>query len=97
MKINMDNLLSRIDVEKIVLFGSNTQDDTGLDIDLLIISDDFKDMMKFKREQIVISELKHNKKIDPICVTCDEYRRMEIWGNHFSKQILTRGVVIYER
>lgn len=94
--IDINALIKRIDVEKVILFGNIVNDD-GADIDILVVSDDFEDMLIFKREQVVKSLIDSDKTIDPICVTLSEYRRMKATKNYFVSQVLSKGMIIYER
>ncbi|MFP3324427.1 hypothetical protein R0K05_15185 [Planococcus sp. SIMBA_160] len=92
-KMNFSILLLALDIEFIILFGNKSN--LSNDIDLLIISNDFKLMYSAKRVQYVKKYLHCDKKLDLICVTSDEYERMMEYPTKFSKQIIKNGEIIY--
>ncbi len=84
--------------EKIILFGSYAYGNPtrGSDIDLLIVKNT-KDRVIDRMVQIY--KMIDIRKIDlsPFVVTPEELKqRLEI-GDHFFKEILSKGVVLYER
>ncbi|MDK7489685.1 MULTISPECIES: hypothetical protein [Bacillus cereus group] len=94
-KFNFSALVLAIDIEKILLFGNKSI--TSNDIDLLVVSNDFELMYSSKRVQYVKKYLNSTKKIDLICVTVEEYKKMIKYPTELSKQIIKSGEIVYEK
>jgi len=84
--------------EKIILFGSYAcgNPTRGSDIDLLIVKNT-KDRVIDRMVQIY--KIIDIKKIDlsPFVVTPEELKQRLEMGDHFFKEILSKGVVLYEK
>lgn len=79
--INLEGFLEKLNkkfnIEKIILFGSRARGENlkSSDVDLLIISPDFKGV-DFRERIIKVSELWDEEyRIEPICLTPKEYQR----------------------
>ncbi len=84
--------------EKIILFGSYAYGNPtrGSDIDLLIVKNT-KDRVIDRMVQIY--KIIDIRKIDlsPFVVTPEELKQRLEMGDHFFKEILSNGVVLYEK
>ncbi len=84
--------------EKIILFGSYAYGNPtkGSDIDLLIVKNT-KDRVIDRMVQIY--KIIDIRKIDlsPFVVTPEELKQRVELGDHFFKEILSKGVVLYEK
>ncbi len=88
-----------IRVSKIVLYGSRTRGDEQeeSDIDLLVVSDDFRDRDIFERAAItkdaeVAAMKKFQVPFDIITLTCDEFHH----GGSLFTQFAEDGETVYE-
>ncbi|MBU0765142.1 MAG: nucleotidyltransferase domain-containing protein [Bacteroidetes bacterium] len=90
---------------KIILFGSYATGGQSInsDIDLLVItnSDHFPVNYKEKSEEYlkvseVISEIKKQVAVDLIVYTKPMYKKFVELGSMFSKEIESKGIVLYE-
>lgn len=88
-------LTENLNIEKIILYGNSEH--YSNDIDLLIVSDDFRDMFFFKRINKVIEYIETDNILDPICLTNIEYCKLLNYPNEFSRKIISKGETIYER
>ena len=97
--------LRTIDPYRIVLFGSmaggTTQEDSDIDI-VVVTNDDFMpESYKEKSElylrvSILLSEISKSVPIDLIVYTKPMYEKFKALGSTFSKEVDSRGVVLYE-
>lgn len=84
-------------VQKVVLYGSHARGNPHewSDIDIAVISDDFKGMPPFKRAEVLaMAHLKSDPALAPIAYTLAEYEH----ASHltFLGEIKRTGIVIYE-
>ena len=86
--------------EEIVLFGSYAYGtpDTESDIDLLIVKKTEKPFFQRLFEvQRIVSEVCRGYALEPIVLSPGEIEERLQLGDQFIKEILTKGVVMYER
>ncbi|MHA1144769.1 MAG: nucleotidyltransferase domain-containing protein [Candidatus Helarchaeota archaeon] len=69
----------RLKPDKIILFGSRVKGEAmeGSDIDVIIISDEFKGIPFVLRMSMVLKLINFPKHVDIICYTPDEFHRMK--------------------
>lgn len=94
-EFDYSELIDYLQVEKIICYGTLSTEIS--DLDLVIISDDFESMFIHKRLSITKKYLKGNRKLDLICLTNAEYRKLKNNPNSFSVNILIKGELLYER
>ncbi|MCR2043778.1 hypothetical protein [Anaerosalibacter massiliensis] len=94
-ELDYSELIDYLQVEKIIRYGTLSTQTS--DLDLVIISDDFESMFVHKRLSVTKKYLKGNRKLDLICLTNDEYRKLKRNPNSFSVNILIKGELLYER
>jgi predicted nucleotidyltransferase len=88
------DLTNLFEIELIIEFGE-TSNIRRNDIDLLIVSNDFEDMFTHKRKRLVQKCIISDPEIDPICITLEEFVRLQKGDSIFAKQIL-KGAIIYD-
>ncbi|OGU18337.1 MAG: hypothetical protein A2X61_05880 [Ignavibacteria bacterium GWB2_35_12] len=94
----IDNIVSKFNPDKIVVFGSYagglpTKDS---DLDLLIIMDSI--LPRYKRaSEIRLGCFPYSIPLDILVYTPNEYEEWRYTTNHILKEIDKSGVVIYER
>lgn len=88
--------LKNLSISKAYLFGGQMLSDKSKDIDLLIVSEDFEGVSRIKRREKVILNFK-NEKIDPICLSLNEYTRLVKSKSLFLKAILRKSELVYEK
>ncbi len=98
--------LKTINPYKVILFGSHAygNPDKDSDIDLIVVTND-EFMPKNYRENIqvylkvsrLLSEIKKNIPIDLIVYTLPMYNKFVELGSMFSKEIIKKGKVLYEK
>lgn len=86
-----------IRVQKVVLYGSHARGNPHewSDIDVAVISDDFKGMPQFQRAEVLaLAHIKSDPALAPIAYTLEEYHS----ASHltFLGEIKRVGKVIYE-
>ena len=95
-----------LNAEKIILFGSMAYGtpDTDSDVDILIVTSDnnipanLGEFLKLKKAYSdALNEIRDNYPVDLILHTRPMYQKFIEHGSSFSREILTRGKVIYER
>jgi len=96
----IDNLVAglqrKIDLHKVILFGSRAEDDhtTWSDYDLCVISPDFAGMAPFRRAEIVLECWNGKRGLDALCYTPDEFAQSD-WS--IVEEIKRAGVVLWPR
>lgn len=91
------NDLKKYNPEKIILFGSAAQGKLLLnsDIDLLIIKETREHFLeRLKRVALMCS---YEGAIDLLVYTPKELKERDRLGDHFIKEILSKGKVVYEK
>ncbi len=86
--------------EKIILFGSYAygQPRPDSDLDLLIVKQTDKRPIDRRIEvRMLLRALKLKVPVSPIVVTKDEIEKRLSMGDPFAKEIVTRGLVLYEQ
>ena len=95
--LNFNYLIRYLDVELIIVFGSSLSSvNYDKDIDILIVSNDFKDVLSLKR-RLIVKKCVSKLLVDPICLTSSEYRKMTKYGSNFAKQLIQTGRIVYEK
>lgn len=90
LEIDIKLLKEYIQLEKVILFGN--LEANANDYDLIIISEDFKNMFPKKRKEIVSRTIQANKKLDLMCYTKSDYDKIKE-----KNSVLKKGVTIYDR
>jgi len=94
----IDRLRQKIDIDTIIIFGSYSKDQCSpsSDIDILIVSDDFKRMSELEA-YILLSEPLWDIEInvDPVSATIDDLK--ECTRASFLSNILSTGKVIFRK
>jgi predicted nucleotidyltransferase len=95
--VNKENLLSKFEPERIILFGSQARGsaDSRSDVDIVVISKNITDRYKLIRE-ISRSLLSLNFGFDIIALTIEEYERDRFILCTVSRYASTEGIIIYE-
>ena len=97
--------LKALQPEKIILFGSYAygKPDRDSDIDLIVVTSDNFMPQNYKEKSAiylkvshVLDDIKKVLPIDLIVYTAPMYRKFLELGSMFSKEILQKGVVLYE-
>ena len=86
-------LTNSLKIDKIIQFGNMSSQ--ANDIDLLVVSDDFKEVFHHKRKSIIRNWLQSNKHIDVICLTKNEYLSLKKSESPFYRNIKL-GSIIYD-
>ena len=95
-----------LNAERIIIFGSMVygKPDNDSDIDILIVTSDtmipasLHDFLKLKRQYSdALNIVRDDFPIDLILHTLPMYRKFIELGSSFSREILSKGKVIYER
>ena len=71
------NLNEKFKIEKAMLFGSRAKDEWLMtsDVDILIVSDDFKEMPMQERMAKVMEFWNEDIDLEPLCYTNEEFSR----------------------
>lgn len=95
-----------LNAEKIILFGSMAYGipGTNSDVDILIVTSDNKipanlgEFLKLKKAYSdALTEIRDNYPVDLILHTRPMFQKFIENGSSFSREVLTKGKVIYER
>jgi len=72
-------VLQKINPSKIIIFGSRVRGDAKeeSDIDVIVVSDYFKEIPFLKRMPMLLRMLSFEKHIDFLCYTKDEFERIK--------------------
>jgi uncharacterized protein len=98
--------LSELDVRLVMLFGSYAYGTPhkDSDIDLLVVTnDEFMPQTFTEKNKLYISISEHilpilmQVPVDLIVYTLPMFRQFSESGNSFSKEVLTKGIVLYEK
>ena len=111
--MNLENLINKIllafkgaNIQKVVLFGSFAYGNPGpdSDIDLLVVTDDtyvpesFREKINLKvRISRLLEQVRQEVPIDLIVHTVPMHQKFIEMNSSFKKEIVSKGVVIYER
>lgn len=87
--------LANLDICEAYLFGSAVKGDCN-DIDILVVSEDFDGVSRFKRAEKVKSNFPFQN-IDVVCLTRKEFDRLMMQKSLFLTEILKSSILIYER
>ncbi len=80
------NILTKeFKIYKLFLFGNSSKQS---DIDILIVSNDFKNISQMKRKMLI---KKNSSKLDPICLTYKELQNLKNSNSSLWKKISTEG------
>ena len=98
--------LKKIDPYKVILFGSHAYGQPGedSDIDILVVTSDnyvpnnFKDRISIElKVSSVISDIKEKCPVDLIVHTIPMHEKFLALGSMFSKEIIQKGRILYEK
>lgn len=84
-KTILKNITREFRVNDLFLFGNSS---SQKDIDILIVSNDFSNISRTKRKQLI---LKSSPILDPICLTYDEFKKLYNSDSSLCRKILTTG------
>ena len=90
VEIDLSLLGKYIQLEHVFLFGSAVNRERlsdASDIDILVVSDSFKNMSLLKRKEIVLRCIELPN-LDPICMTKIQFENMNATPSEFSLTIL---------
>ena len=75
----MPILQQSINPQKVLLFGSRAKgnNDPDSDIDIIIVSDYFRDIHPLKRMTFVLKKIRFPKHIDALCYTPEEFEKIQ--------------------
>jgi len=92
-----EELVRKLNPEKIILFGSFARGDIseGSDVDLIVISDWREDFLK--RIKILLDLNKFKIPLEPIGYTKDEFENLVKEENPFILRALKEGKILYKR
>lgn len=81
LRAKLPQLRSEFDPEDIILFGSQARGTAvaDSDIDLVIVSDRFRKVKRPNRHRPFFKILWHDRSVDLICLTPEEFERMRRW------------------
>jgi predicted nucleotidyltransferase len=86
--------------EKILLFGSYAKDsaDKGSDVDLIVVSDDFK-MLPFHLRNRMVKKLFQNRKygLDVFVFSSEEYRKLSSLKGNIVSMALEEGRMLWTK
>jgi predicted nucleotidyltransferase len=90
------NLNKKINLKKIILFGSRARNEhiTYSDYDVVIISDDFKDMKPFERMSFILKFWDGKRALEPLCYTEKEFEKNK---SIIGEEIKKYGKILYEK
>lgn len=73
----LKQLQAHYDLERVILFGSRAQGEPlkHSDYDLLVVSNDFKDIPFFERMNDILLMWKHTEDIEVLCYTQQEFEK----------------------
>lgn len=88
-------LIEQIKPKAVILFGSFARKDIneGSDVDVLVIAD-FKEPF-LDRIKLLLDLNDVSLPLEPIGYTLKEFQKMQEEGNHFIKEVLDGGEVLY--
>lgn len=89
----ISRLKAKMKIEAVVVFGSRARDEhlVDSDVDVLVVSDDFKGLPRWERGYIILCEWQSHLPLEPIGMTTEELRRcygLLCWD------ILEEGVIL---
>jgi uncharacterized protein len=109
----LENIINKIllalkgtSIQKVILFGSFAQGNPGpdSDVDLLVVTDDrfipetFKEKMNLKvKISRLFEQIRNEVPVDLIVHTVPMHKKFIEMNSSFKQEILSKGVVIYER
>ncbi|CAH2213879.1 hypothetical protein [Tepidibacter aestuarii] len=93
--LDYSELIVHLQIEKIIRYGTISSELS--DLDLLIVSNDFESMFMPKRLSVTKKYVKAKRKLDLICLTSEEFEKLQKKPNQFSVNILIKGELLYER
>lgn len=87
-------LRGKIDLHKVILFGSRAEDEhtTWSDYDICVISPDFAGMAPFRRAEIVHECWTGERDLDAVCYTPEEFEQSD-WS--IVKEIRSTGHILW--
>lgn len=90
------NLNKKLSLKKIILFGSRARDEhiTYSDYDVVIISDDFRNMKPFNRVSFILKFWNGDRTLEPLCYTEEEFEKNK---SIVVEEIKKDGKVLYEK
>jgi len=81
LRAKLPELQSAFHPQKLILFGSQARGTAteDSDIDVVIVSESFRDVKRPNRHRPFFKILWHDRSVDLICLTPEEYQRMREW------------------
>jgi hypothetical protein len=83
-------VLAFFTVELLVIFGNQDQD--ARDIDVLIVSDDFKGISLFKSKQLL---KRIDSRLDPVCLSLEQFGQFKQSDSSLYKAIIKTHSIIW--
>lgn len=90
-----ENLMKKIPIKKIILFGSRAwgKPKRWSDFDLIIVSDKFKNIKSFRRASEMYDSWDADYPVDFICLTPGEFNKLKK-GITIVSEALKKGIVL---
>ena len=81
LRAKLPQLRSEFEPQEIILFGSHARGEAteDSDIDVVIVSDKFREVKRPNRHRPFFKILWHDRSVDLICLTPEEFERMRQW------------------
>lgn len=91
-------VLQKLNPSKIIIFGSRARGDAEeySDIDVIVVSEFFRDIPFLKRMPLVLRMLNFEKHIDFLCYTQEEFEKIKE-NSVIVRQALKEGIEIFPR
>lgn len=98
--------LQKLDIQKIILFGSYAEgkETRESDIDILVVTNDdyipasFEEKMKVKvKVARELEKIREQNSLDLIVHTKAMHKEFLLLDSMFKKEILTKGIILYEK
>ncbi|MGQ9820158.1 MAG: hypothetical protein ACUVQ1_09610 [Candidatus Kapaibacteriales bacterium] len=86
----VNEILNLFETKLIVQFGNNT--DNANDIDLLIVSNDFNFISRFKSRDLI---KRIDEKLDPLCLTTQQFNKLKTQNCSLYESILKTKSIKY--
>lgn len=90
-----NDVITQLEPTMIMIYGNCQTNER--DIDIVVVSNYFSKMFYHKRINKVKDYIDSEVKIDPICLTEDEYKHVCKNPSSFMAEVIRTGVVVYER
>lgn len=89
-------LKKKINLEEVILFGSRAREEhiTYSDYDIVVVSEEFKNMPPFERASFVLSFWDGDRPLEPLCYTKEEFEKSK---SIILQEIKKYGKILYKK